>query len=246
MNTAYSAPTETGYPRRRAGWAWLLVSGLVLAACLVLALVALVIALRGPSELELAQRQAQLERLAAVNRAQLIGAVIWQWTWTLLRTIVPLLGVALAAFAALRRLSVIRADTAGGYPLLWLANVRINLPHRDAAGRRAPLVELRSRLVDPNRNPAMGVELGNQVTFIQPEDVGEAQMQVTTQAQLVQAERARASGTIQVNGGGRGRLAAQNGPTIIYPRALPEPGRAPIDEAQLAAAMSERDHIHEV
>ena len=160
----------------------------------------------------------------------------------------PLTATALLAWIIVRRFSIVHADDAGGYPLFWLPRIEMHVPRRytNEIGktRWLPLLAFRARLIDPNRNPAMGVELGNEVRFIQAEKVSDPQMQITTQAQVVQAERARASGTTMVAGGGRGQLGG-NAPIVVYPRALPTPARLPVDSAQMEQVINDEAHIVE-
>ena len=202
-------------------------------------------------EIRRERAEAQLQRERAVAQARLIGGVAWQWTKNALLIVVPLLAVGLAAWAVLRKLSIIPSDAAGGYPLLLLRRFEVHWPRRhvDENGetRWLALLAFRTRLVDPNRNPTVGIELGREVRFIQPDRVTEPQMQITTQAQVVQAERARASGNVTIASGRSGsrRLGTGEQPIVIYPRALPEPRREPIDTAQVALSINEQAHVHE-
>jgi hypothetical protein len=63
----------------------------------------------------------------------------------------------------------------------WL---EIHWPRRyvDETGqvRWLPMFRYRARLIDPNRNPTVGIELGSKVEFIQPDRVADTQMQITT------------------------------------------------------------------
>lgn len=103
----------------------------------------------------------------------------------------------------------------------------------------------RARLIDPNRNPGMGIELGEQVTTIQAGPVNDSQMQATTQHQIAVVERARAVGGLMISGSSR-RSSGRPGngaPVVIYPRALPEPTRLPIDTHLLEQMIDNEPHI---
>jgi hypothetical protein len=196
----------------------------------------LVNTMRGPSrwESEVADVQAQsrLEQERAAGKAKVRGAVVRQWFVNLLPVIVT--GVALAI--ALRQLSIIRPDRAGAYPLLLLKRMRMNWPWK------GPLLEFWNRLIDPNRNPTVGIELGEEVKFIQPDQVSDVQRQITTQAQVVQAERARALGGPMVLAGGRGGRARSRfgGPEIVvYERPLPQVGTMSVGDSHIERLLIE-------
>ena len=200
----------------------------------------LVNTMRGPSrwESEVADVQAQsrLEQERATGKAKVRGAVARQWFLNLLPFIVT--GVALAI--VLRQLSIIKPDRAGAYPLLLLKRMRMNWPWK------GPLFEFWNRLVDPNRNPTVGIELGKEVKFIQPDQVSDVQRQITTQAQVVQAERARASGGPMLLAGNRGSRARSRfgGPEIVvYERPLPQVGTMRIGDSHIERLLIESGEL---
>lgn len=91
----------------------------------------------------------------------------------------------------------------------------------------------------------MGFELGQEVKPIQTISVSDAQMQATTQHQIAVVERARAVGGLMISGSSR-RSSGRPGngaPVVIYPRALPEPTRLPIDTHQLEQMIDNEPHI---
>jgi hypothetical protein len=203
----------------------------ILVLCLLISLIVLLIAnlIDRPTDQETELRtlrlQSQIERERAVAQARLIGAVAWRWTLNLLQVGVPLAATLLLGWIVVRRFSIVHADDAGGYPLFWLPRLELHLPRRytdqDGRTRWLPLLSFRARLIDPNRNPTMGIELGERVSFIQAGTVSDAQMRATTQAQSVQLERARSAGTMLVQGNKRGQATPLSG-THLY-RPIPEP-----------------------
>lgn len=91
----------------------------------------------------------------------------------------------------------------------------------------------------------MGFELGQEVKPIQTISVSDAQMQATTQHQIAVVERARAAGGLMISGSSR-RSSGRPGngaPVVIYPRALPEPTRLPIDTHLLEQMIDNEPHI---
>ncbi len=212
MSSSLQTTAET--PTRRRGLQTVAVwTAVILTLCIVTSLIALVILDRATapwaqeSELRSIRIQSQIEREKAAAQARLIGAVAWQWTINLLQVAVPIVAAALLTWIVIRRFSIVHADSGGMLPLFWLPRVELHIPRRytdeDGRTRWLPLATFGARVTDPNRNPGMGFELGQQVTTIQAGPVSDAQMQATTQHQVAVVERARASGAMMVSGGGR-------------------------------------------
>lgn len=210
--------------------AWIAV---ILILCSIVLIIGLIIANRittpwaQETELRSQQMQNKIEREQAVALIRLIGAIAWQWMLNILLVFVPL-GVALfIGWVGIRRFSIVRPDSGGAYPLLWLPRIELHIPRRytdeDGKTRWLPLAVFRTRIIDPNRNPGMGFELGEQVTTIQVASVSDAQMRVTTQAQAVQMERAHASGAMVMAGGSRRGSQPMLIPGGHLYRPIPEP-----------------------
>ena len=240
MTAQNTSTTTTHSTRRRSGLRAVVIwTVVILSLCTTSGLVGwlfLDTATSGQSELRRIQVQNQIEREQAVAEARLVGAVAWQWMMNLLKVSIPVMAVALLAWIVIRRFSIVRADSAGGYPLFWLPRIEVHVPRRctDEQGTRwLPLFSFRARLIDPNRNPGTGIELGERVTLIQADTVSDAQMQVTSQAQLVQAERARAAGTMLVqNGGQRGSSSTILPGGHLY-RPIPEPNLLAVSSSHI-------------
>jgi len=231
-------------PRRRDLQTVAVWTAVILTLCIVTSLIALVILDRATapwaqeSELRSIRIQSQIEREKAAAQARLIGAVAWQWTINLLQVAVPVVAAALLTWIVIRRFSIVHADHAGAYPLFWLLRVELHIPRRytDEEGKThwLPLATFRARIIDPNRNPGMGFELGEQVTTVQVNSVSDAQMRVTSQAQAVQLERAHASGaTVMQANGRRGNQQQMLIPGGHLYRPIPEPHLLSVDGSHI-------------
>ena len=229
---------------------WLGIVLLITLACIaalwcVLGIGNLISQVRGPTPVDLARQEAELEMLQLTSS---VGKIVY----VVMVSIGVLGGIVLFVFAVVsaglwmwRRAAMVRPDERGLMPMFHGVTVRLKLLSR--------WMEVRSLIVDPNRFPTAVIELGagteSGIAFIAPEQVSAAQMQATMGAQLVQATAAEAAGTkVVAHGrstrGTRGRAALQGQPElIIYQREQPAIARLPIPDSHIERLLVEQGQL---
>jgi hypothetical protein len=202
----------------------------------------LVSQVRGPTPLDLARQEAELEMLQLTSS---VGKVVY----VVVVSVGILGGTVLFAFAVIsaglwmwRRAAMIRPDKRGLMPMFHGVTVRLKLLSR--------WLEVRSLIVDPNRSPTSVIEVGaateSGIAFIAPDQVSAAQMQATMGAQLVQATAAEAAGTkvVAPSRGTRGRTTLQSQPElVIYQREQPAIARLPIPDSHIERLLVEQGQL---